>query len=1000
MEKRSPNQSQKQVSKRRRKWPWVLGGVLLLIILLVLLIPVVLSSEPCTQWIATTISRATGGEAQIGNLSVGWLKGVHAVGLRFRGQDGWAQVDIGRIRSQPRFAGLLSGTLALDRTVIDDPRIAIDLRERPTPAEDRPPIDLDNLSRLNDIIVNNASLEVTDLRGETVKIASLDSQLSLRPAGRTSSFAAEATVAQADQPGRIEASGQITPKKETGWSFKGTTGDVVVEVNDLNLGSLAPLLGLAGIQVQAKGELSGNMTGQIRDGRIESLDANIAARNLDVAGEVLKGDRLQTSELSIRTALTQAQQTISVDQLDVQTDWATLSATGKVPMTAGSLAKLLENGEPYDLKGRFDIDLATLVSQIPNTIGVREGMQITGGRATGTISTATQAGRPTLAAEANVTGLAGVVDGEQLALSEPVLANLRLARGEKGAELEKLSVSAPFATVDAAGSFDEIDYQGQIDLASLQSELGSFVDLGIYQIAGQVASKGRLSIQEGLVSTSGTLSARQLVLASPDGNSVSEPTANIDFSLGIDQERQVLTIDALKAVGGFGTIDLAKATVPLAEDAPAPMDLRISADQVSLSRLKPYMVLFASFPQQLQIDGTARSQVAVTRQDGVYHISTDATTIQDFTLAMPDEPPFEQEQVTALFDVYVDPNININVDRLQVEGPQIRIEKGQFKRTSQGDTTKLEGVLEAQLDWATAGRVASAFVPGDLAMAGQRQVAVNFASTYPTDDPNGLLANLNSEASLGFDRAQYMGLDFGPTDINIQVEDGLMQIEPFSAPVNNGQFRFAGEANLSRRPILLTTPASLKMAEGVQITQEMSDTLLKYVNPIFANAVSVNGIVNFDAQNMTIPLTGGQANQAKLAGTVSMPEVRLRASLLSDILSVARKSVREEVLAIAPTNIAFENSTIRYEDMQIVAGDNPINFGGAIGLDGRLDMTVVLPYTYEGRTARVGEPTGQRGERIALPLTGRLGSPQLDLGKVLELQLQQQLQRGLQRLFD
>ena len=106
MEKQSPSQSQKQASKRRRKWPWVLGGVLLLIILLVLLLPVVLSSQPCTQWIAATISRAAGGEAQIGNLSVGWLKGVNAVGFRFLGEDGWAQVDIGRIRAQPSFGSL------------------------------------------------------------------------------------------------------------------------------------------------------------------------------------------------------------------------------------------------------------------------------------------------------------------------------------------------------------------------------------------------------------------------------------------------------------------------------------------------------------------------------------------------------------------------------------------------------------------------------------------------------------------------------------------------------------------------------------------------------------------------------------------------------------------------------------------------------------------------------------------------------------------------------
>jgi hypothetical protein len=87
--------------------------------------------------------------------------------------------------------------------------------------------------------------------------------------------------------------------------------------------------------------------------------------------------------------------------------------------------------------------------------------------------------------------------------------------------------------------------------------------------------------------------------------------------------------------------------------------------------------------------------------------------------------------------------------------------------------------------------------------------------------------------------------------------------------------------------------------------------------------------------------------------------------------------------------------------MQIDVGDNPINFKGAIGLDKSLDMTVTLPYTTEGRTARVGGTT--RGARIALPLKGTVDKPQLDTDKLLELQLKGQgeelLRRGLEEIF-
>ena len=87
--------------------------------------------------------------------------------------------------------------------------------------------------------------------------------------------------------------------------------------------------------------------------------------------------------------------------------------------------------------------------------------------------------------------------------------------------------------------------------------------------------------------------------------------------------------------------------------------------------------------------------------------------------------------------------------------------------------------------------------------------------------------------------------------------------------------------------------------------------------------------------------------------------------------------------------------------MQVDVGDNPVNFSGGIGLDKSLDMTVTLPYTSAGRTARVGGET--RGTRITLPLRGTVDKPKLDTGKLIEEQLKgelgEQLRKGLGDIF-
>ena len=51
-------------------------------------------------------------------------------------------------------------------------------------------------------------------------------------------------------------------------------------------------------------------------------------------------------------------------------------------------------------------------------------------------------------------------------------------------------------------------------------------------------------------------------------------------------------------------------------------------------------------------------------------------------------------------------------------------------------------------------------------------------------------------------------------------------------------------------------------------------------------------------------------------------------------------------------------------------------------------MTVTLPYTFSGRTARVGQTVT---DRIAVPLTGTLKKPQVDIDKFLKKGIEQQL---------
>ncbi|MCL5282001.1 MAG: hypothetical protein M1376_19070 [Planctomycetes bacterium] len=985
-------------TRPKKKWPWALVGVLIVLLVIVLLIPVFLSSPGFTRWVQAKISRSTGGQAGIRDLSVGWFRGVRIAGFSYRAENGWTEVDVSQITTMPRYASLLSGTLALGRTVLEQPRVAIDLRERP-PSAEKKPVDMNELERIRDVVIRDGRVRLTDTHGQTVQLADLNSDLSIRPPGQTSRFKAGAVVLAAQQsPGQLTVVGQATPSQKTGWSLRGTSGELTVDVNDLNLASVAPFLDLAGLQVQARGQVSGHLTSALQDGQIQNINGTVTGQNLDLTGPTLQGDQVRTAQLNATVNLAQAGDVVDVNQLEVRTDWATVSLTGTLPKTPGSLSQLLESGAAYNVRGNFDINLAAVLSQMPHTLGVRPDMQVTNGRATGSINTTTENGRAALTAQAQILGLAGVVNNQKVALSGPIQTALQLSSGKQGAQIDNLTVTAPFAKVSASGTFQQIHYQGQADLAALQTQLGPFINLGSYQLAGQLTSKGQVSLGEKITGITGTLAAQQLVLAS-DGNSVSEPQMNVTFTAGLDQQQQTLAIQNLTANASFGTLGIQNGIIPMGAGSPAPLSLVLTANNVDLNKLARYDVLLGALPKGLTVAGTAQSQVKVEKKKNVYHLSSTATRIQNLQVISRGEPPFQQPEVTASFDVYADPNQKtINIERLLVESPQIKIQKGQFTRTRQGPTIKAQGALDGQFDWAAVAPLISTLLPGQLSISGQRPVAINFTSVYPAHEPNGLLAHLTSQASLGFDRAAYLGFDFGPTQLDLRSQDGLMTIGPVSTTVNNGRLNFLGNANLRGSPPMLMMPTLVHVAQGIQINEQTAKTLLKYVNPIFADAVEVSGTANFDVEQLAIPLTADMRTRAQMNGRIWIDKMQLGASsLLSQIFSLGGQNIRGQILTLHPTVLVLQKGIVRYDDMQIDIGQNPVNFRGSIGLDGALNMTIVLPYTLEGRLVRVGQ--AQVADRIAVPLTGTLSKPQLNLQKLLELQFKGQIERGLEQLF-
>jgi hypothetical protein len=545
-QKSSTNKKQRKIGKRIFKV--VSAFIVILILLVVFLVPVFVSSAKGRNFILAKINNSIDGKTDFAGLSMGWLKGVRITDFSFNDSRGRTSVKVKQIATKPQYGSILSGSISLGETIIDEPRVEITLKTQQPKETEKPkqktttgkqstPIALP-IKKI-DLVVKDGNLKVTDPKAKTVELTQIDSRVNLRPPGQETNFTLHTFVANTDKESEIQADGRIVPgKAKKGWTLKGTSGNLSVQVTDLNLPSLAPFLALAGVEVQAEGVISGNISSEIKDGQFENLNADIKAKNLNITGPQLKGDRLKTDTLDVHAKLKRNQKMINIESLDITSDWLKTQAAGSVPATFDSFSEFLQSDS--SLSGSFELDVAQVLSQMPQTFGVKKDMKVTSGKLSGTVSTATKDGKRKVTGKASLEELKGTVDDKNITLQQPIKAEADITAEKDKVIFDKVGLTASFGKIDCTGTSEALKYNANINLSSLQSELGQFIDIGQYKMSGELSAEGDASIAKDKVAASGSSTVKNLRLGSAEGVSATEPMANITYSVVAEPNKSIL----------------------------------------------------------------------------------------------------------------------------------------------------------------------------------------------------------------------------------------------------------------------------------------------------------------------------------------------------------------------------------------------------------------------------------------------------------------------------
>lgn len=982
---------------------WMFFFIFLFLLIPFFGIPMWLSSESGRNMIVSKVSRAVPGELKIDDLSMSWFSGVKVSRLDFSDEKGCTKITANELAARPRYLDLLAGRISIDQAVIDQPRITVDMTggcvpqepqgktikiesESAKPTVSQTPAALLAIANI-DLTVRDGDFKITapDANNDikTLELKSINSTLAIRPLGSESNFDVSMTVASDRAVSEINTAGKVKTARG-GWSFADTSGELTLKVNELDLAALGPLFKIMDVNMSAAGTVSATVDAKIQKGQFEKLLGNVNAKNLDVTGDVLKGDRIQTAKLNSAVSLNTNADAVNIDNLKIETDGLTADVRGKIPKTLTSWEGFMKADSADSLQAKFDCDVAKTFKQFKTIARFKENFDINYGRLSGDINTEAENGKRILSGNIKLWALEGKFPVKKIVLSKPVTIDAKISSQQDKITVEKFAFDSAFAKADLSGTADNMTYQANIDLAKMQSDVGQFIEFK-QALFGDVNLVGRAAFKENLFSSTGNGLVRNFTMVMPDGKQITEPSGTAKYDLTADLNAKKLTIRSADVTASVGKINLKESSIPLDEKAEMPMTVRADV-AIDLARTKQYLNAFTTFDPKASLAGTAQGDIWFAIKDGVINAATKQLAVKGLSLAYPGQQTFTQEYMNITFSGKFDTVNKIsNIEKITIDSPQIKLD-GKLSNAETGQNVKTEGAFKADYNLAAVTSLISPFMPSGLSATGNRSDTITFSSVYPKQQPALFKSNLNAKGTFGFDTAQYMGFDIGKTNFDLTVSKGRMTLAPFTTTINQGKLNFGGDADFTSKPSMYKMSKAMKVLDGIQINKKTTDTLLMYINPIFANVLDVSGTLNFDCNELSFPLESGHKEKIYVVGKFDISNLRLANSgLLNQILNAAGGS-SGGIFTISPTAFTVKDGIVSYNRMDMSFAGKTVTFSGQIGLDERLNMQVTVPYQLSGSD-------------LTVPLRGTLSRPEIDFGQLLQKELENQLQKQLQNLL-
>jgi translocation and assembly module TamB len=268
----------------------------------------------------------------------------------------------------------------------------------------------------------------------------------------------------------------------------------------LMLEPFVPLLRRAIGESQLTGTLSFDghaVWGEAADGLLAvETWGRAESQGIEVSGAAFRGDELRSEKVVLPWKLALQNGIVTAEELKLDCDWAEFDADGSLALDELQNLNLSQlPKQTFSLTGK--VALAQVAAMLPNALQIREGVRIDSGDLEVSAKSAAHDGKFNWTANARLANLIGRDGDRAIEWPKPVNVVAAWVETASGARLDRVKLTAPFASGDFTTTESRVSGEFQLDLAKLTEEFGQFVDLQGVACRGIASGNLTLTASEG-----------------------------------------------------------------------------------------------------------------------------------------------------------------------------------------------------------------------------------------------------------------------------------------------------------------------------------------------------------------------------------------------------------------------------------------------------------------------------------------------------------------------